>query len=163
MFGIPEAQLSDLKRYMARGALRVEARPPTAAGPPSVGRLAFLDNTVDQSTGTIAVRATFPNDDRRLWPGQFLNVTITLDNDPSAIVVPSVAIQDSQQGKVVFIVKADRTVEPRPIQITRTAGAETVVGSGLRPGEMVVTDGQLRLGAGTHVTIRPPGERGRAS
>ena len=120
VFGIPETQLPDLKRYMARGSLRVEAAPPTASGSPSVGRLAFVDNAVDQTTGTIAVRATFPNDDRRLWPGQFLNVTVTLDNDPAAIVVPTIAIQDSQQGKIVFVVKPDNTVEQRTIHIRRT-------------------------------------------
>jgi multidrug efflux system membrane fusion protein len=152
--------LPDLKRYMARGALRVEAAPPTASGSPSVGRLAFVDNAVDQTTGTIAVRATFPNDDRRLWPGQFLNVTVTLDNDPAAIVVPTIAIQDSQQGKIVFVVKPDKTVEQRTIHIRRTASAETVVGDGVKPGEMVVTDGQLRLVPGARVTIRPSGPPG---
>jgi membrane fusion protein, multidrug efflux system len=154
VFGIPEAQLPDLKAYMARGALRVEARPPTASGPASVGRLAFVDNAVDSTTGTIAVRATFPNDDRRLWPGQFVNVTVTLDNDPNAVVLPSAAIQDSQQGKVVFVVKPDKTVERRTIQIKRTANAETVISDGVKPGEIVVTDGQLRLTAGTRVAIR---------
>jgi membrane fusion protein, multidrug efflux system len=157
VFGVPEAQLPDLKRYMARGALRVEAGPPTSSEPPSVGRLAFVDNSVDQTTGTIAVRATFPNDDRRLWPGQFVNVTITLDRDPSAIVIPSTAIQDSQQGKIVFVVKPDKTVEQRVIHIRRTANAETVVADGVKAGEMVVTDGQLRLIPGTHVTIRSAG------
>jgi multidrug efflux system membrane fusion protein len=163
VFGVPEAQLPDLKRYMARSALRVEAGPPTSSEPPSVGRLAFVDNSVDQTTGTIAVRATFPNDDRRLWPGQFVNVTITLDRDPSAIVIPSAAIQDSQQGKIVFVVKPDKTVEQRVVHIRRTAGAETVVADGVKAGEMVVTDGQLRLIPGTRVTIRSAGPPGNAS
>jgi multidrug efflux system membrane fusion protein len=162
VFGVPEAQLPDLKRYMARGALRVEAGPPTSSEPPSVGRLAFVDNSVDQTTGTIAVRATFPNDDRRLWPGQFVNVTITLDRDPSAIVIPSTAIQDSQLGKIVFVVKPDKTVEQRVVHIRRTANAETVVADGVKAGEMVVTDGQLRLIPGTRVTIRS-GAPGKAS
>jgi multidrug efflux system membrane fusion protein len=163
VFGVPEAQLPDLKRYMARSALRVEAGPPTSSEPPSVGRLAFVDNSVDQTTGTIAVRATFPNDDRRLWPGQFVNVTITLDRDPSAIVIPSTAIQDSQQGKIVFVVKPDKTVEQRVVHIRRTANAETVVADGVKAGEMVVTDGQLRLIPGTRVTIRTAGPPGNAS
>src|SRR5439155_14637727 len=143
VFAIPEAQLPDLESYLARGALRVEARPPTAAGAPSVGRVAFLDNAVDQTTGTIAVRATFVNQDRRLWPGQFLNITVTLDTDPKALVVPTVAIQDSQQGKIVFVVKADKTVEQRLIHIKRAVDVETVVSDGVQPGDMVVTDGQL--------------------
>jgi multidrug efflux system membrane fusion protein len=163
VFGVPEAQLPDLKRYMARGALRVEAGPPTASEPPSVGRLAFVDNSVDQTTGTIAVRATFPNDDRRLWPGQFVNVTVTLDRDPSAIVIPSIAIQDSQQGKIVFVVKPDKTVEQRVVHIRRTANAETVLADGVKAGEMVVTDGQLRLIPGTRVTIRSAGPPGTSS
>lgn len=163
VFGVPEAQLPDLKRYMARSALRVEAGPPTSSEPPSVGRLAFVDNSVDQTTGTIAVRATFPNDDRRLWPGQFVNVTVTLDRDPSAIVIPSTAIQDSQQGKIVFVVKPDKTVEQRIVHIRRTANAETVVADGVKAGEMVVTDGQLRLVPGTRVTIRSASPSGKAS
>jgi multidrug efflux system membrane fusion protein len=125
--------------------------------------LAFVDNSVDQTTGTIAVRATFPNDDRRLWPGQFVNVTVTLDRDPSAIVIPSTAIQDSQQGKIVFVVKPDKTVEQRIVHIRRTANAETVVADGVKAGEMVVTDGQLRLVPGTRVTIRSASPSGKAS
>ena len=155
VFAIPEAQLPDLKRYMARGPLRVEARPPNTTDPPSPGRVAFFDNSVDQTTGTIAVRATFTNDDRRLWPGQFLDVTVVLDTDPNAIVVPSMAVQDSQQGKIVFVVKADKTIEQRTIHVKRTADAETVVSDGVTAGELVVTDGQLRLVPGTPVSIRP--------
>jgi membrane fusion protein, multidrug efflux system len=163
VFGVPEAQLPDLKRYMSRGALRVEAGPPTSSEPRSVGRLAFVDNSVDQTTGTIAVRATFPNDDRRLWPGQFVNVTITLDRDPSAIVIPSTAIQESQQGKIVFVVKPDKTVEQRVVHVRRTANAETVVADGVKAGELVVTDGQLRLIPGTRVTIRTADSPGKES
>lgn len=155
VFAIPEAQLSDLKGYMARGPLRVEARPPNTTDPPSVGRVAFFDNSVDPTTGTIAIRATFTNTDRRLWPGQFLNVTVVLDTDPHAIVVPSTAIQDSQQGTVVFVVKPDKTVEQRMIHVKRTADAETVVSDGVTAGELVVTDGQLRLVPGMPVSIRP--------
>ena len=155
VFAIPEAQLPALKGYMGRGPLRVEARPPNTTDPPSVGRVAFFDNSVDQTTGTIAVRATFRNDDRHLWPGQFLDVNVVLDTDTNAIVVPSTAIQDSQQGKVVFVVKPDKTIEQRRIHVERTAGAETVVSDGLTAGELVVTDGQLRLVPGMPVSIRP--------
>jgi multidrug efflux system membrane fusion protein len=153
-FGVPDTQFAELKRYMARGSLRVEAHPSDSNGAPSVGRLTFFDNAVDQSTGTIAVRATFPNDDRRLWPGQFVNVTVILDTDPSALVVPSSAVQDSQKGAVIFVVGDDNTVAVRPIQLARAAGSETVVASGVKPGEMVVTDGQIRLTAGSKVTLR---------
>ena len=113
-FGVPDTQFAELKRYMARGSLRVQAHPSDSNNAPSAGRLTFVDNAVDQSTGTIAVRATFPNDDRRLWPGQFVNVTVILDTDPSALVVPSSAVQDSQKGAVIFVVGADNTVDGAP-------------------------------------------------
>jgi len=153
-FGVPDTQFAELKRYMARGSLRVQAHPADSNSAPSAGRLTFVDNAVDQSTGTIAVRATFPNDDRRLWPGQFVNVTVILDTDPTALVVPSSAVQDSQKGAVIFVVGADNTVAVRPIQLARAAGNETVVAGGVKPGEMVVTDGQIRLTDGSKVTLR---------
>ena len=156
-FGIPEAQLPELKRYMARGTLRVDARAPNDSAPTSIGSVSFVDNAVDQSTGTIVIRGTFPNIDRRLWPGQFVNVSVTLDTDPHAIVVPTIAVQDSQQGTFVFVIKPDKTVELRPIKVARTAGAETVVGDGLAAGETVVTDGQLRLAPGSRISVRPGG------
>jgi multidrug efflux system membrane fusion protein len=163
VFAIPEAQLPDLKAYMARGPLRVEARPPNTSEPPSVGRVAFFDNSVDQTTGTIAVRATFPNEDRRLWPGQFVNITVILDTDAHAVVIPSTAVQDSQQGKTVFVVRPDKTVEQRTVHVKRTADSETVVSDGVSAGELVVTDGQLRLIPGTPVSIRPSGRAGSPS
>jgi multidrug efflux system membrane fusion protein len=153
-FGIPEAQLPDLKRYMSRGSLRVDARAPTDGGPASNGHVSFVDNAIDQSTGTIAVRGTFPNGDRKLWPGQFVNVVVTLDTEPNAIVVATTAIQEGQQGKFVFVIKPDKTVEMRPVHTARTSGPETVVSDGLNPGETVVTGGQLRLAPGSRVTIR---------
>jgi multidrug efflux system membrane fusion protein len=153
-FGIPEAQLPDLKRYMTRGSLRVEARAPTDAGPVSSGQVSFVDNAIDQTTGTITVRGTFPNGNRQLWPGQFVNVVVTLDTEPNAIVVPTTAVQEGQQGKFVFVVKPDKTVEMRTIHAARTSGQETVVLDGVKPGETVVTGGQLRLAPGSRITIR---------
>jgi multidrug efflux system membrane fusion protein len=153
-FGIPEAQLPDLKRYMARGSLRVDARAPTDAGPASRGQVSFVDNAIDQTTGTITVRGTFANGNRQLWPGQFVNVVVTLDTEPNSIVVPTNAVQEGQQGKFVFVVKPDKTVEMRSIRAARTSGQETVVSDGLKPGETVVTGGQLRLAPGSRVTIR---------
>jgi multidrug efflux system membrane fusion protein len=153
-FAIPETRLPELKRYMALGSLRVEARPPTDNGPSSRGRITFVDNNVDQTTGTIKIKGTFPNDDRRLWPGQFANVTVALTTDPKAIVVPSAAIQASQQGQYAYVVKPDNTVEFRSVVVDRTAGDETVVRTGLKPGETVVTDGHLRLVPGSHISIK---------
>jgi len=153
-FSIPEARLPELKRYMSQGSLRVQAAPPNEVGPAAMGRITFVDNAVDQTTGTIRIKATFPNEDRRLWPGQFVNVTVALTNDPAAIVVPSAAVQVGQQGQYAFVVKADRSVEFRPVVVERTSGAETVVKSGLEPAETVVTDGHLRLVAGSRVNIK---------
>jgi multidrug efflux system membrane fusion protein len=153
-FAIPESRLPDLKRYMALGSLHVQAAPPNEVGPQAAGRITFVDNAVDQTTGTIRVKATFPNEDRRLWPGQFVNVTVALTTDPTAVVVPSTAIQVGQQGQYTFVVKADNSVEFRPVVVERTSGQESVVKSGLKPAETVVTDGQLRLVAGSRVSIK---------
>jgi multidrug efflux system membrane fusion protein len=142
---------------MARGALRVTATPPKDEAPPAVGRISFVDNQVDQTTGTIKLKGTFPNDDRRLWPGQFLNVTVTLTNETTAIVVPTAAVQTGQQGQYVFVVKDDRTVEMRSVVVSRTSAAETVLANGVKPGETVVTDGHLRLVPGSLISVKGAG------
>jgi membrane fusion protein, multidrug efflux system len=153
-FAIPEAQMSEFKRYMAAGSVRVEASPPNDNGPAARGRITFVDNSVDQTTGTIKLKAEYENADRRLWPGQFVNVVITLSTEPNAIVVPSVAVQTGQQGQYVYVVKPDRTVDLRTVVVARVAGNETVIGNGLKAGDTVVTDGQLRLMPGSRVTIK---------
>jgi multidrug efflux system membrane fusion protein len=154
-FAVPEAQLAELKRYMTNGQLTVKAAPPGDSGTPSVGRVNFLDNAVDVTTGTIKVKGTFPNEDRRLWPGQFVNVTVTLSADANAIVVPSPAVQTGQQGTYVFVVKADQTVDLRLVEVARVKGDETVIKSGLKAGDTVVTDGQLRLVSGSRISVKP--------
>jgi multidrug efflux system membrane fusion protein len=158
-FGIPEARLQELKEYMAKESVRVEAQLPNATGPPSAGHITFVDNTVDPTTGTIKVKATFPNDDLRLWPGLFANVVVTLRTDPNAIVVPLSALQTGPQGQYMFIVKPDQTVELRLITVGRTTGTQAVITAGLKPGETVVTDGQIRLVAGSRISLKsaPPG------
>ena len=153
-FAIPEARLPELKKYMAGGALRVTANPPNDDAAPSVGRISFVDNAVDQTTGTIRVKGTFPNADRRLWPGQYVNVIVTLTMDPDAVVVPSVAVQAGQQGSYVFVVNSEQKVDLRPVTVKRTSATETVIESGLKPGEIVVTDGHLRLVPGSRITIK---------
>jgi multidrug efflux system membrane fusion protein len=154
-FSVPEAQLPALKRYMAaQGTLPATARPPTDTGKPSTGRINFIDNAVDPTTGTIKVKGTFPNEDRRLWPGQFVNVAVTLTSDPNAIVVPSPAVQTGQQGTYVFIVKPDQTVELRTVTVARIAGDETVIERGVKPGDTVVTDGHLRLVPGSRISVK---------
>src|SRR5947209_13584757 len=154
-FSVPEAQLPALKRFIAaQGTLPASAIAPTDSGPPSTGRVNFIDNAVDPTTGTIKVKGTFPNDDRRLWPGQFVNVTVTLTSDPHAIVVPAPAVQTGQQGTFVFVVKPDQTVELRPVTVARLAGDETVVQNGVASGETVVTDGHLRLVPGSRISVK---------
>ena len=156
-FGIPEALLPDLRRYMAQRELDVEAVPPNEEISPAHGRITFVDNQVDQTTGTIRIKATFPNANRRLWPGQFVNVRVKLTTDPRAIVVPSVAVQAGPDGRYVYVVKADQTVEMRPVVVARTAGSETVLKEGVNVGETVVTDGQLRLVPGSRISIKSKG------
>jgi membrane fusion protein, multidrug efflux system len=150
-FGIPEQQLASVKRYQAAGDIKVEARAPNA--PPAVGTLTFVNNTVDANTGTIQLKATFPNADHVLWPGQFVETVVTLTNE-TAVVVPSQAIQPGQRGPFVFVVKADSTVESRPVEPGRRLERETIVSRGLKAGERVVTDGQLRLVPGAHVEVK---------
>jgi multidrug efflux system membrane fusion protein len=105
------------------------------------------------------VKGTFPNTDRRLWPGQYVNVIVTLTMDTAAIVVPSVAVQAGQQGPYVFVVNAERKVDLRPVTVKRANATETVIESGLKPGETVVTDGHLRLVPGSRITIKGQGEQ----
>ncbi|HUK36022.1 MAG TPA: efflux RND transporter periplasmic adaptor subunit, partial [Vicinamibacterales bacterium] len=153
-FGVPEARLTEVKRYMSQGTLHVSAQPPTDTDRPSNGAISFIDNSVDQSTGTIKMKGTFSNEDHRLWPGQFVNVVLTLTTDSGAIVVPSAAVQTSQQGQFVFVVKPDKTVDMRVVDVARTNGAETVIRKGVSAGETVVTDGQIRLVPGSRVSIK---------
>lgn len=154
-FGLAQQHLPAVMRYRSQGTLRVETA--AAAGEDRIGRgeLTFLDNTVDSSTGTIKLKATFPNDDHRLWPGQFVTVTLTLAS-PSVLTVPASAIQTDQTGQHVFVVKADKTAEFRPVVIERTYDDDAVVSKGLTAGETVVTDGQLRVVSGGRVQIKPP-------
>jgi len=159
-FTVPQQQLPAVKRYMAEGKLTVEAAP---AGEPRPvrGVVTFIDNAVDPTTGTIRLKGTFGNDDKRLWPGQFVNVALTLSTEADAIVVPSQAVQTGQQGQpYVFVVKGDATVENRPVVVARTQGAESVIAKGLAAGESVVIDGQARLVAGAKVDVRGRGRSG---
>jgi multidrug efflux system membrane fusion protein len=153
-FALPERELPVVKRYMAAGKLEVEAFPAGEEQPPARGVITFVDNAVDRATGTIRLKATFANEEKRLWPGQFANVALTLATEPDAIVVPSQAIQTGQEGQYVFVVKPDSTVEVRPVVVERIHRSETVVAKGLKPGETVVTDGQLRLVPGATVEVK---------
>jgi multidrug efflux system membrane fusion protein len=154
-FAVPEQHLGDIKKYRAAGTLKVVARPPRQQEALATGELTFVNNSVDQTTGTIQLKATFGNADNVLWPGQFVDVLLLLTSR-TAIVVPSQAIQPGQQGPYVFVVKPDQTVESRQIVPGTRLGAETIVEQGLKPAERVVTDGQLRLVPGARIEVRPP-------
>jgi multidrug efflux system membrane fusion protein len=152
-FTVPEQYLADIKRFSAGGKLPVEAAI-QGDNRPAIGKLSFIDNSVDQATGTIKLKGEFANADRRLWPGQFVNVTLILHTQPNAIVVPSQAVQNGQLGQFVFIIKPDMTVETRPVSVNRSSSGVSVIETGLKPGERVVTDGQLRLVPGARVQIK---------
>jgi membrane fusion protein, multidrug efflux system len=154
-FSVPEQNLSDVRLHQANGDLRVQANIPHVATPIE-GKLIFVDNSADLSTGTIKLKATFPNKDKAMWPGQFVNVALTLYEQQGAIVAPSVAVQNGPTGQYVFVLKADQTVEMRPIKIARTEGDDTVVAGGLKVGDQVVTVGQLRLAPGMRVDTSSP-------
>jgi multidrug efflux system membrane fusion protein len=155
-FSVPEQFLGEIKKYMAAGNLEVLALIPREESRPIKGVLAFVDNAVDMATGTIKLRATFDNEEKRLWPGQFVNAVLTLTIRPKAVLVPSVAVQTGQQGQYVFVVKPDSTVESRLIAVAGEYGESTVVETGLEPGTMVVTDGQFRLVPGDKVEVKNP-------
>ena len=153
VFAVPEQYLPEIKREMREKTLKVMATFQNMDVPPR-GELTFIDNAVDATTATIQLKATFPNEDGTLWPGQFVQVALTLSDLTNAIVVPSQAVQTGQNGQFVYIVKPDQTAEERPVTTGITYQGETVVQSGLKAGETVVTDGQLRLEPGTKVNIK---------
>ena len=152
-FGVPGKLLDDIRRYQAAAPLRVEALTGGAGIAPPNGRVTFIDNAVDPTTGTIKLKALFDNSTRDLWPGEFVNVNLRLTTEPHAVVAPAAAVQASQIGQYVYVVKEDGTVDMRPVTVARTIGPEAVIASGVHPGETVVTDGQLRLTPGARVAV----------
>ncbi|MGE5277220.1 MAG: efflux RND transporter periplasmic adaptor subunit [Acidobacteriota bacterium] len=158
-FTVPERSLGSIQsRFRAGGKLEVSASPSNNAGVSESGQLSFVDNMVDTATGTIRLKATFPNVSGALWPGQFVNVVLYLSTEPGALVIPAQALQTGQAGQYVFVVKNDMTVEARPVTVSRTQGQLAVISRGLQADERVVTDGQLRLAPGSRVEIRQGGE-----
>jgi len=159
-FSVPESQLGGVKKYMAVGKLPVSVIPQDDDTSRESGFLTFVDNNVDMTTGTIKLKGTFPNTDRKLWPGQFVRVNLRLTTQSNALVVPNQAVQTGQSGEFVFVVKPDRTVESRAVTTGVRSDQALVIDKGLEFGETVVTEGQLRLAPGTRVSVREPG-RGR--
>lgn len=148
-FSVPEQVLPEVRKQMATVKLPVTVNPGSATG-----ELAVINNAVDTTTGTVLLRAVFPNKDELLWPGQFVNVTVTLSVRRGAVVVPASAIQVGQKGPYVYVIKPDQTVESRPVVIGEELRDETVVKTGVQPGELVVTSNQLRLNPGTKVQLK---------
>jgi multidrug efflux system membrane fusion protein len=152
-FTVPEARLADIKRYMAHGKVKVLANPPDL-NEAQTGDLSFIDNAVDATTGTIKLKGTFANADRKLWPGQYVRVTLRLGSARDALLVPTEAVQSGQDGQFVFVVKKDMTVDARPVVVGSRIEKEQVIEQGLHLGETVVTEGQLRLAPGVRVKVQ---------
>jgi membrane fusion protein, multidrug efflux system len=157
-FAVPEQYLPEIRKQMETKTLKVSATFQNMEVAPPQGELTFVDNAVDMTTGTIQLKATFANEDDALWPGQFVQVVLTLSELTNAVVVPSQAVQVGQSGQFIYVVKADQTIENRPVQTGITFNNETVVTKGLQTGETFVTDGQLRLAPKMKVTVKSSGD-----
>src|SRR5438105_5230972 len=157
-FSIPERDLMRIRQNSGANGRVAEVEIPGDESNHAFGKLSLVDNTVDVATGTVRLKATFQNDDRRLYPGQFVNVVLTLGTQNQAVVVPSQAVQIGQDKSFVYVVKADMTVETRTVKTGTTIENMTVIDDGLKPGEQVVTDGQLRLVPGAKVQARGQGQ-----
>lgn len=163
-FAVPEAKIAAIRAAAAAGPVPVEALPSGDTGAPTVGTMTFMDNKVDPMTGTIQIKATFPNASRKLWPGQFANVTLVLGREPGSVTIPESAVQASQNGPSVYVVKPDQTVDLRQVTVRRVVDGQSLIEKGVVAGETVVTDGQLRLTPGMKVQIKPaPGGGGVAA
>jgi multidrug efflux system membrane fusion protein len=158
-FAVPEQHLSAIRGYMAKGQLTVEALPPNSGKPAVSGTLSFVDNAVDTTTGTIKMKAVFPNKDNALWPGQFVGTSLKLYDQKEALVVPSQAVQTGPKGQYVYLVKPDMSAEVRMVEVDRTDGDDAIIAKGLQKGETVVVKGQLRLAPGLKVVIAKPAEK----
>ena len=156
IFTLPQQELGRVLEALRRGSVPVQATGPTSGTPsgqePIPGELQTLDNAVDATTGTIKLKATFTNEDGRLWPGAFVNIRLRIDTVPDAVTVPLVAVQRGPDGPYAFVVKADQTVEQRPLRLGVLTASDAVVRGGIEPGDKVVTSGALRLNQGTQVT-----------
>src|SRR5881296_4530543 len=165
-FAVPELHLPDIQRYR-KNRLPVLVSPSKEDTTFSEGVLTFIDNSVDTTTGTVLLKAEFPNRDSALWPGEFLNTRLQLYIEDKALVVPSQAVMSGQQGSYLFVLNQDGTARSQPVTVERTAGAYAVLaqgaegGGGVRPGDEVVTDGQLRLVPGAPVEVKGAAEPAR--
>ena len=152
-FSVPEEHLNEIRKHESQGSLQIIVTD-KAGNNPVTGELTFINNEVNQNTGTIVLKGTFPNSTNFLWPGEFTNVSMRLTTRPNSTVVPAQAVETGQQGQYVYVVKQDMTAEVRPVTVGATVGQETIIVKGLQPGETVVTDGQLRLLPGAKVEFK---------
>ncbi|HEV7425292.1 MAG TPA: efflux RND transporter periplasmic adaptor subunit [Thermoanaerobaculia bacterium] len=152
-FSVPESQLGDV-RARGLGNVPVSAAPQQGGAPPQSGKLTFVDNAVDATTGTITLKATFTNEGRALWPGEFVNVTVTLSNRANATVVPLQAVQNGQKGQYVYVVTEGDGVQMRPVTVVQQLETQAVIGHGVNAGDTVVTDGQIRLTPKSKVDVK---------
>jgi len=157
-FAVAQSQFPDIQRYYRGGnALQVRATPSEGSGVPLMGTLAFVDNNVDSTSGTVLLKARFSNPEGTMWPGQYMNVALQLFVDPNALTLPAPAVLTGQQGTYVYTIDSSGTARQRQVQVTRTVDSLAVIGSGLADGERVIVDGQSRLIPGSKVAIK--GER----
>jgi multidrug efflux system membrane fusion protein len=161
-FTVTESDFSSVQRHMTRGTLKVEVRLPDEPDKPAIGQLTFLDNSVQTSSGTVMLRATVPNSSHHLWPGRFVNVRLVLATLPGAVLVPAAAPQNSAKGPFVYVVKEDSTAEPRPVKLGQRQGDLVVIEQGLKPGERVVTNGQIAVMPGGKVRVQQGQDTGGA-
>ena len=153
-FSVPEASLDRVRQRFSSGRLKVLSYPKGQSGGPAAGRLTFMDNGVDTTTGMVKLKATYQNKDRRLWPGQFVDVALELSTQKNAIVVPTKAIQSGQQGEYVYVVRTDSTAESRPVKTAGVYQNLTLISDGLKAGEHVVVNGQMRVAPNAKVVIQ---------
>jgi multidrug efflux system membrane fusion protein len=162
-FSVPQKYLDDIQRFSARSRLAVEIRPADDTTAVQRGTLAFINNQVDTATGTIQLKATFANADRKLWPGEFVAARLVLSVERDVLTIPSQAVMTGQAGSYVYVVNPDRSVRTQDVTVGRAAGDFVVIQKGLVNGQMVVTDGQLRLVPGARVEVKGGGDSGRAA
>jgi multidrug efflux system membrane fusion protein len=153
LFTLPEEDLPEIQQQLAKGPLTVVAYDQSDQIQLDVGKLAVISNEINQTTGTIQIKADFPNAAHRLWPGELVAMRLLLQTEPSAITVPAPVVQQGPQGTFAYVIKPDATVEQRPITVSQEGKIRALVSAGLRPGERVVVDGQARLQSGTRVSI----------
>ena len=159
-FSVPQQNLAAIRKWMAAGKVEARAVVPGQEEKPEMGELVFVDNAIDAGTGTIGLKALFENHETRLWPGQFVTVTVTLTVEQDKLVVPSRAVQTGQAGQYVFVIHEDMTVEQRPVTVERVLNSESVISKGMEQGETIVTDGQLRIVTGAKVEVLDSSDSG---